>query len=335
MKILDSETIFHMEGISQTTRDRMNNASVQKVENSFRLNSLYQFVDKNFLILHNSISTFTDLNNFLRIHLNQTKFIAFEMRDNISLFIFNYLSAVKSLVDHTRRLYEDEYQSIMPEYEIRKNALINEPLIKFVHNLRDYFTHYKPLELNTNQIMSPDGIKIELHLISKTLLEWDGWKRASKSFIESQGASINVAVVLTNYKIRIEHFHHWFQGEQKRILADDWSVFEDFNRREKEESAEKCLEIIEELASIEEAFTFRHYESLLASATSPNFWAFITTNSNSAQNRLEATIQSLIALGCDEGRVRGAYVTIEKKLQFAQDVTNQNNSDSDADERRD
>ncbi len=62
----------------------------------------------------------------------------------INRYIHNFVASAKTLVDHTRVFMEEEYsgQSVMAEYLSKvKGALANEPVVKFVHDLRNYMLH--------------------------------------------------------------------------------------------------------------------------------------------------------------------------------------------------
>jgi|GEM_PF-6102242 len=317
MNIHEGQTILHTEGVSALYRERMASKEVASVENSLRLNILYKLVDRNYFMLQKAIEDFTNPQRFLEFHTNQQKVWGLAFRENIVLLIFNYLAAVKTLADHTRNLYREHGSTLMPDYERRKDELAKDELIRFMHDLRDYFVHYRPPELNTNYIFNPDGLIIQVQLIPKKLLEGYAWKASARSFLQKQNQPLNVKDIFTEYQAKIEGFHTWFQEEQRRILAREWTVFGDFNSRLKTECAERCLKVVEELAESAEAFTFLHYESVLASATPHHFWASIIEH-QSAENRLQATIDALIELGCDETRIRNAYCEIEKKLRYVQ-----------------
>ena len=308
-------------GVSETFREQMNNESVRKVENSQRLSILYKFVEWNYSSLTTAIGMFSDIRNFLLIHNNQKKYLVFHLRERITLELFNYLAVVKTLADQTRDLFTECYDStLMPEYEQNTAALANDPIVRFIHKLRDYFIHYEPVALNINQIMSKEGISIELHLMKNKLLEWHGWNKEASDFLAAQEDTFDLSVVLKEYQQKITDFHVWFQGDQKRVLAKDWEVADSFEKKLQEETAQKSLEVIEELAGIPEAFELGHFHAHLSSVTPVAFWARVDSRSDSFDNHMTAITNELIELGCDEERTRNALGRINEKIQYAENA---------------
>src|ERR1700749_4998069 len=102
-------------------------------------------------------------------------------------------------------------------------------MAKFVKDLRNYFQHYKiPDFFSTVSYKEnePD-FKIKLLLPTAELLNYSGWKSLAKQFMKDQGESIDLLVLIQDYKNLVEEFYIWFNKRQREIHEKDYDKVEE------------------------------------------------------------------------------------------------------------
>lgn len=155
---------------------------------------------------------------------------SYNRRENIELLIdetsrlfHNFLASAKSLVDHTRvivkRLYSDEHE-FSQEYELKKNKdLVNNPVQKFVQNLRNYTQHYT-LPIPDLKISFGNDIDLSIKIDVKELQKSYDWG-SSKSYLKELGDDLILIDVVNKYHIIIKDFYNWLSERQHNIHEQD------------------------------------------------------------------------------------------------------------------
>jgi len=127
--------------------------------------------------------------------------------------LHNYVASAKSLVDHTRRvakkLLQDKH---LDTYQERIDLDFKEdPLAKFLHDLRNYLLHVSNPPVNRTTHFTPTHIKsVGIELEVKVLLEWDGWTKRSRDFLQGHEDNIDLTGVVAEYRGKLDAFYHWF-----------------------------------------------------------------------------------------------------------------------------
>ncbi|MEC2307650.1 hypothetical protein [Bacillus atrophaeus] len=155
----------------------------------------------------------------------------------IGRLLHNYLSSAKTLIDHTRKLFQDEYKksTFAEEYEKKiKEAFTESPLARFIQDLRNYSLHREiPISGVSYDIASDDkGLK-EIYLVKKSLLEWDGWTKKSKEYLKKCKKNIDLNQLIIEYTKQIKEFQEWFQKKQKDIHREDLDELYSLNQKGK------------------------------------------------------------------------------------------------------
>lgn len=144
----------------------------------------------------------------------------------ITRLLHNFLAAAKTLVDHTRAFYQDEYKG--SEFETDYNKKIKEkfvdvPVSKFVQDLRNYILHKTlPIAGATLSFDRGDGISHSITLDAKSLNEWNKWTSKAKEYLESiEEDRIILSDVVEGYKTQVTEFYSWFGEKQREIHKKD------------------------------------------------------------------------------------------------------------------
>lgn len=145
--------------------------------------------------------------------------------------LHNFLASAKSLVDHTRtvvkRLYPDDHR-FRGEYQKKLNQdLANNPLQKFVQNLRNYTQHYTLpiLALQITFLGESNKLNSTLRIDVELLKQWDNWG-SSRAYLESLKDGVPIIAIASGYYILIQDFYIWLSERQAEIHQADFDNLE-------------------------------------------------------------------------------------------------------------
>ena len=140
--------------------------------------------------------------------------------------IHNYVAAVKTLVDHTRKLE----RSLLPteadaeDYEERVRVEFAEsPLAQFVQQLRNYSLHVRPAEAGIRVTWRGED-RVESRIVSlrvKDLQEWDGWNRHAERYLATCGREVDLLAVCLEYRDRVVALYDEFEALVRRAHSQD------------------------------------------------------------------------------------------------------------------
>jgi len=134
--------------------------------------------------------------------------------------LFNFVASTKALVDHSRFLYEQEYEKkgLLPEYPNEIEARFkNDGLVDFVHALRNVLLHIGHVGLTHVKRFGSAGIIGTFVVPSEPLLEWRKLPAAARAWILSAPATINLLDVVHGYAQKVEDFHKWFYRARENV----------------------------------------------------------------------------------------------------------------------
>lgn len=141
----------------------------------------------------------------------------------LSRHVHNFVASAKTLVDHTRVFIEEHYAdtTVLSSYKDQiTSTFANEPVSKFVHDLRNYMLHKGLPNSHMFMYFEQDPEKPErgaelttgIRLDTESLLEWSGWTAPAKQYIESAGEYINIHQFSEEYLVRVNRFHSWLEA---------------------------------------------------------------------------------------------------------------------------
>lgn len=135
--------------------------------------------------------------------------------------LHNYLSSAMSLVDHVRALMRGRTGAIANEFARRRSALVTNPEVPFVQDLRNFTVHLAlPLVGHTVTLPGsndPGGVAAgEVEVAVTQLLSWKGWTAASMSYLEQQGDAIALRPVIRRHGELFLELNVWLHRELSR-----------------------------------------------------------------------------------------------------------------------
>jgi hypothetical protein len=145
--------------------------------------------------------------------------------------IHNYVAAVLSLLDHTRNLYKKLYKGtdLFPEYQERIDTdFKNNPLSKFVQDLRRYFQHYKsPIIMFTTTVDSNEHFIVTISIPLDDLMVFKDWSAPAKEYLSTFQEKVDVLEIASAYRDTVIAFYNWFRSRQEEIHADELKELDD------------------------------------------------------------------------------------------------------------
>jgi hypothetical protein len=163
----------------------------------------------------------------------------------------NFVASVSALVDHSRGLYSRLYETerTFTEYpeEVRKRFVEN-PLVQFVHNLRNYCLHYRTPRVGTTMTLvdvQNEVFKRHITLGTEDLAEFE-WNAAAHKFLEGAGEEVDIRSVLRDYHLEIEGFYKWFAEKARTIHAADHATMSAYYAEQLKGRSERNVEALTE-----------------------------------------------------------------------------------------
>jgi len=107
-----------------------------------------------------------------------------DMLKEVSFRLHDYVAAVKSLVDHSRRLYDKWYEPVgrLSGYPARRDAtFVDDGLVRTVHGLREMALHQELPNVTLVRTWGErDLLKARVVVKTNDLLRYEGWKSAAR-----------------------------------------------------------------------------------------------------------------------------------------------------------
>lgn len=149
--------------------------------------------------------------------------------------LHNFVAAAMSLVDHTRNIYDKLYKETgkFPDYQDRINKeFVNNPLIHFVHCLRQYCQHYRApdISIQTSWNKNDGKFKKTIDLLKDDLKAFSSWNANASKYLDLIEKRVDVDELIGAYRKKVLGFHVWFNSRQKEIHKTEFDLL-----RKKEE----------------------------------------------------------------------------------------------------
>lgn len=155
-----------------------------------------------------------------------------EFLREIVRMIHNFVASAKSLIDHTRRIYNKQYKksNSMPDYEMVINeTFAKDPLSSFLGDLRRYCQHYKApnIELEAFFKTMEHEPSFAFYLRKDDLLTFKDWTSPSKKFLNQIENEVDFLEVAGLYRDKVLKFHTWFNNKRKEIHTEEIERFQE------------------------------------------------------------------------------------------------------------
>lgn len=186
----------------------------------------------NFADLIHALNFIEDPNNIPEVWAEDNRREQMFFHREVARHFHNFLSAARSLVDHTR-IFMDETHSGQPihdsyDTEVTKRFADN-PMVRFVHDLRNYFLHKgvpaSKMRLSFNVGSRTPPISRVL-LKAPELRRWTRWSPKSKEYLNNIQDELQLRAVVEEYHNKVETFYEWFQREMDEVHKEELSSLE-------------------------------------------------------------------------------------------------------------
>lgn len=156
---------------------------------------------------------------------------SFNNREGLEAFLtevirllHNYLASAMTLVDHTRKFFQDEYKETEFENEYNKKIaelFVQSPVSKFIQDLRNYSMHRMlPIAGASISFSAESGTKHSIYLAKKNLVSWDKWAKNSRIYLDKQDDNISLLKLVHEYTKNVIEFQTWFKERQNEIHSE-------------------------------------------------------------------------------------------------------------------
>lgn len=148
-----------------------------------------------------------------------------EYRIEATRRLYNYVSSISSLADHTRRLMGDyEDSDFSHAYGEKLNQVTKLGEFAFLKDLRNYAAHFQipPIGyiIGTNNLIDINQAFLPV-IYSGDLLDYGGWSKASKEYILSTFPQIELVDLVNVYAQAINELYLWFFDQFNNLHGDD------------------------------------------------------------------------------------------------------------------
>lgn len=138
----------------------------------------------------------------------------------LAQWLFNYLSSLAALVDHTRNTIQASALAVdrREEYDrrVQKNFR-DSPRASFLKQLRNYMLHDRlPTTIarwDETGEGSDDISNSDVMLELGSMTQWDGWSPASRAFMESEGSRTRLLPLVSRYADAVFALYGWLLPE--------------------------------------------------------------------------------------------------------------------------
>ena len=144
--------------------------------------------------------------------------------------LHNVVAAVKTLVDHSRRIVNDLSVSdtFMEQYSLKVSESFGIPEHTFVQKLRNYVLHYNlppivdTVHWKVGDIPGQGTIEMGITLDGATLLKWDKWNRQERALIASwKDGKAPLIEIVESYSQTVESFYRWLFDALVKMYKQD------------------------------------------------------------------------------------------------------------------
>lgn len=137
--------------------------------------------------------------------------------------VHNFVSSALTLIEHTRVFMRKHYADtdLMAIYERQVTATFAQsPVVQFVQGLRNYMLHrglpnssmFMKFTPNRGTTDGSGTAETGVHYDTASLLDWDGWKPAARTYLEQVGEHLDLHESAQEYLTLVNQFHGWLDA---------------------------------------------------------------------------------------------------------------------------
>lgn len=149
--------------------------------------------------------------------------------------LYNYVSSISSLADHTMRLLKDYGGSRFAEkYKARQQKVTGQNEFAFLKDLRNYAAHYQipPIGyiIGTNRIIGSKGAFLPV-IYTGDLFDYVSWSKGSQQYMIDNFPQIELIELISVYARSINDLYSWFFKQFDSIHGKDLKASEAIKRK--------------------------------------------------------------------------------------------------------
>jgi hypothetical protein len=145
--------------------------------------------------------------------------------------LHNFAAGAKTLVEHTRILAREMYEGtdFLEEYEaeVTRRFTLN-PMVQFVHKLRDYILH-RDLPVTSANLTSKFDSSLRISI--REMRAWRSWTGLSRQYVDTAQDEEKIEDIVTAYTNAIIGFHDWFHERHVELHKEAYGEAEELRQR--------------------------------------------------------------------------------------------------------
>jgi hypothetical protein len=147
--------------------------------------------------------------------------------------LHNFVASALSLVDHTRKLYENRYTESMPDYMAKRGEVLDrDGPTQFILGLRRHTQHAAlPQIVFSVEHLTETSTIARATLSKETLLGFDSFNASAENYIRNAKGSVDLEEAAKAYFENVEEFYGWFKAEQQRIHKEDFEYIAEMEEK--------------------------------------------------------------------------------------------------------
>lgn len=136
--------------------------------------------------------------------------------------LHNYISSVYTVINHSQRIVSkygdddlyDNYSGKLRDQKLDKRGM-------FLTQLRHYTQKRKVPPISAGHIIHSDQTEFRLSIRKDLLLDWDGWTKDAKAYLESLDNRVEILDIIKAYQQESEDFYEWFFKYARLYFSDE------------------------------------------------------------------------------------------------------------------
>lgn len=150
----------------------------------------------------------------------------------------NFLSSVKTLIDHTRNLVNEDFvtEAHRSEYEASvQQEFASDPLARFMQDFRNHVLHHAVPKIELTHRFLPEPRQIELNIDATAMLASARWTVTARSYLQEHQPKLRILHLLDGYETKARTFHEhfaerfrqYYQADLKAVsaLMKEWNSY--------------------------------------------------------------------------------------------------------------
>lgn len=231
MLVLGKREEIHPLDLIRKLRDMPESQIVRQIES---LDSSIFIFERNYQELKQAIEFYSFDKRGEHLQYLRHRDLQMQLGHEVSRLLHNFAAAAMSLVEHARNLVRhlDSENLKFDDYRKRVDEVFkDDPLSCLVKDLRKFCQHYKVPPILFQTKFDKTSMTKNLGIQKKGLMEFDGWSKGSKVYLEEVEEYVDILEIANEYHEKVGDFYEWFRRRLEEIFGKELSDYKKIEDR--------------------------------------------------------------------------------------------------------